>query len=262
MVPAYSMGPRAPQEYAVWGPMSGYAVTRLDEIDEVNDGRCPVPARPAPLRDHVVRRQHVDGEGRGRPDHQRARRGRRERGALSRLSTAARRSSSTASGWTRPPARSCSPAPASSGRRSPRNRRRRSSRSGRRRARRTSPPALRSGRRSAGSTRPAKYAEAADLGRELAEAHPEYAGPALQRRLLREPRRADSRRDRAPAARDRGVGAVPRVRRRATRTSIRSRTSRRSSSSWGDAARLDLGQVSWEDAHMRSIAALSVEMSL
>ena len=38
--------------------------------------------------------------------------------------------------------------------------------------------------------------------------------PALQRRVLREPGRADGRCDRAPAARDRAVGAVPLVRRR------------------------------------------------
>ena len=38
--------------------------------------------------------------------------------------------------------------------------------------------------------------------------------PALQRRVLREPGRADGRCDRAPAARDRAIGAVPLVRRR------------------------------------------------
>ncbi len=45
-----------------------------------------VAARPAPLRDHVLRHQRVDRAERGRPDHQRARRGRggRARGALPR----------------------------------------------------------------------------------------------------------------------------------------------------------------------------------
>ena len=48
-----------------------------------------------------------------------------------------------------------------------------------------------------------KYAEAADQGRELIEAHPEYAGAAVQPRVLREPRGAAGRRGQAPRARDR-----------------------------------------------------------
>ena len=53
-----------------------------------------------------------------------------------------------------------------------------------------------------------EYAEAADQGRELIEAHPEY-GAALQPRVLREPRRADRRRDQASPARDRPPRTVP-----------------------------------------------------
>ena len=59
-----------------------------------------------------------------------------------------------------------------------------------------------------------EYAEAADRGRELIEAESRGLRPALQRRVLREPGRADGRCDRAPAARDRAIGAVPLVRRR------------------------------------------------
>ncbi len=41
--------------------MSKYEVAHLDEIDETNDGRESMATRPAPLRDHVLRRQRVDG---------------------------------------------------------------------------------------------------------------------------------------------------------------------------------------------------------
>ena len=57
-----------------------------------------------------------------------------------------------------------------------------------------------------------KYAEAADRGRQLIEENPEVRRPALQRRVLREPRRSDGRCDRAPARRDRAIRAVPLVR--------------------------------------------------
>ena len=53
-----------------------------------------------------------------------------------------------------------------------------------------------------------QYAEVADRARELIEAHPELSLPALQPRLLREPGRTESRRDRAPPARHRPGGTV------------------------------------------------------
>ena len=63
----------------------------------------------------------------------------------------------------------------------------------------------RSGCRSTTSTSRASTPRLPTSGRELIEAHPEYAGAALQPRVLREPRRADGRRDRAPPARDRAA---------------------------------------------------------
>ena len=38
--------------------MSGYAVARIDEIDEISDGHFPA-AVPVPLRHHVIRRQRI-----------------------------------------------------------------------------------------------------------------------------------------------------------------------------------------------------------
>ena len=76
-----------------------------------------------------------------------------------------------------------------------------------------------------------EYAEAADRGLEVMEAHPGNPRPLLQRRVLREPRRADGGRARAPRARDRDVRTDAGRWRRATRTSTRFATSRRSSSS-------------------------------
>ena len=93
--------------------MSGYAVAHLDEIAEIDRRPGALAARPAPLRDHVLRRQRVDRAERGRPDHQRARRGRGGAGTRSSTSSraAAPGSSSTASGSRRPRARSSSSAP-------------------------------------------------------------------------------------------------------------------------------------------------------
>ena len=56
-----------------------------------------------------------------------------------------------------------------------------------------------------------EYAEAADRGRELLEAYPENGYLLYNLGLLREPRRPDGRRGRAPGARRRDVGASPRV---------------------------------------------------
>ena len=70
-----------------------------------------------------------------------------------------------------------------------------------------------------------RYAEAADRGRELIEAHPDQGVPLLQRRLLREPRRPDRRRRRAPAPGDRHLGAAAATWRPRTPTSTRSGTS-------------------------------------
>ena len=94
--------------------MSDYTVAKLDEIDEITDGRCPW----RPVRHHFgITSFGVNaftGQQRRRPDHQRARRGGRARpagGALPRPPGAARGSSSTASASTRRPARSSSSAP-------------------------------------------------------------------------------------------------------------------------------------------------------
>jgi hypothetical protein len=62
-----------------------------------------------------------------------------------------------------------------------------------------------------------RYAEAADRGRESIEAPSRIRRPAVQPRVLREPRRADRRRDRAPPARHRRQRAVPFARRRGLR---------------------------------------------
>jgi hypothetical protein len=41
--------------------MRNYAVARLDEIDEVNDGREPISTCQTPLRHHVLRCHKLDG---------------------------------------------------------------------------------------------------------------------------------------------------------------------------------------------------------
>ena len=58
---------------------------RRDRGDRRRPGA--LAARPAPLRDHVLRRQRVDRAERGRPDHQRARRGRGGTGTRSSTSS-------------------------------------------------------------------------------------------------------------------------------------------------------------------------------
>ena len=57
-----------------------------------------------------------------------------------------------------------------------------------------------------------EYAEAADRGRELVEANPQYADALLQRRLLREPRRPDGPTRSSTSAGDRACrsGSAPR----------------------------------------------------
>ena len=64
-------------------PMSDYAVAQLDEIEEADDGREPATPSGTTSASRAFWRQRLDGPQRGRPDHQRARRGRggRERGA-------------------------------------------------------------------------------------------------------------------------------------------------------------------------------------
>ena len=56
-----------------------------------------------------------------------------------------------------------------------------------------------------------RYAEAADRGREAMAAYPDNPGLALQRRVLREPRRPRARGARLPPAGDRAVERVPRI---------------------------------------------------
>ena len=73
-----------------------------------------------------------------------------------------------------------------------------------------------------------RYAEAADGGRELIEAHPDAGVPLLQRGLLREPRGPAGGRDRAHRTRDRACGRAAERWRGRTPTSIRSGTSLRS----------------------------------
>ena len=58
------------------------------------------------------------------------------------------------------------------------------------------------------------YAEAADRGTRSGRGASRVRRPPLQPRLLREPRRPDRRRDRAPPSLDRAVGAVPRATRK------------------------------------------------
>jgi tetratricopeptide (TPR) repeat protein len=155
--------------------MSRYAVAHLDEIDEISDGRCP----SRPVRSHFgitsfgvnawtareagdrIINEHDEAEvGDGQEELYLVQRGRAG-------------SSSTASVWRRPQAPSSSSAPASSERPSPRSRGRRSLPSVARRGRHTSPVASRWA--PLGPLYEAgEYAEAADRGRELIKAHPEY----------------------------------------------------------------------------------------
>ena len=92
--------------------MTGYAVDRLDEIDELTDGRCPY----RPVRHHFG--ITAFGINAGPP----ARRATGSSTSTTRRTDAneelylvlqgAPCSSSTASGWSLPPARSSSPGPA------------------------------------------------------------------------------------------------------------------------------------------------------
>ena len=215
--------------------MTDYAVAHIDEIEEISDGRCPFrPVRP-PLRHHVLRHQHVDLSRRPLGDrlineHDEDEGAQREGGALPRPARPREVRARRRAGATRPPARSSSSAPPSSGRRSPRSRGRRSSRSAARRGRRTRPSggeiwmplhhALRVGRvRRGRRSRPR-----ADRGPSRVRR------AALQPRVLREPRRPDGRRDQAPPARDRPLGAVRARSPPRTPTSTRSATRPRSRS--------------------------------
>ena len=158
--------------------MSGYAVAQIDGIDEISDGRCPW----RPVRFHFgitsfgvnAFTAHQVGDRLINEHDESQEHDLQEELYL--VQRGARRSSSTASGWTHPRAHSSSFAPPLSGQRSPRSRGRRSSRSAELRGRRTYKGGelwmplnhlYESG----------EYAEAADQGRESIEAHPEYAGP-------------------------------------------------------------------------------------
>ena len=239
--------------------MSGYTVTRLDEIDEVNDGRCPF----RPVRHHFgimsfgvntwtakaagdrIINEHdeveeneelylvqqgratfeLDGERVDAPG-----------GTFVFASPGVKRTAFAEEPETTIVA------------------------IGGRRARLTSPPALRSGRRSARSTRPAntprRPISAASWQRRIPSMPAcSTTSPAARASPGGQPMRSSTCGTRS-SARSGSARSPP-----GTRTSMRSKMSRRSGSSWGDAARLDLGQVSWEDAHMRSIAVLSVEMN-
>ena len=194
--------------------MSDYAVARLDEIDEITDGR--VPLRPVrhhfgitsfgvnawtgrEAGDRIINEHDEEGEdeelylvhsGRATFELDGERGGRAGRHV--RLRAPGREADGVRRG-----ARDDDP------------RARRHAR-----ARRTSRAAGSSGRRCGRSTRRERYAEAAD--RRLAgwsRRTPQYADALLQPRLLSRasPGRTD-RRDRASAARDRARGAVPGVR--------------------------------------------------
>ena len=197
--------------------MSGYTVAHLDEIDEISDGRCPW----RPVRQHfgimsfginawtardagdrIINEHDEDEEDATR--------------SSTSCSGAARRSSSTASGWTRPPARSSSPA------RRQADGVRRGAGDDDRRARRHAGEGVRAQRLGAlGAARPALRGRQVRRGRRprtrADRGSSRVRRPVLQRRVLREPRRADGRRDRAPPARDRAGGAVSLVRRRGLR---------------------------------------------
>ena len=159
--------------------MSGYAVAQIDEIDEISDGRCPW----RPVRFHLVSRPSASmrlqlirwaiGSSTSTTSH----RSMTCRRSCTSSSEGARRSSSTASGWTHPRAHSSSFAPPLSGQRSLRSRGRRSSRSAELRGRRTRPQGGEIWMPLHHLYESGEYAEAADQGRELIEAHPEYAGP-------------------------------------------------------------------------------------
>ena len=158
--------------------MSGYAVAQVDGIDEISDGRCPwrpvgfhfgitsfgVNAFTAHQAGDRLINEHDESQEHDLQEE------------LYLVQRGCATSSSTASGWTHPRAHSSSFAPPLSGQRSLRSRGRRSSRSAvsgegvRVQGRRHSMPLnhlYESG----------EYAEAADQGRELIEAHPECAGP-------------------------------------------------------------------------------------
>ena len=80
--------------------------------------------------------------------------------------------------------------------------------------------------------RAGEYAEVADRGRQVIEEHPEYTFVIYNVACCESLAGLDRGRDRAPSARDRRLGTVPRVRSGTTRTSIRSAPSRPSSNWW------------------------------
>ena len=193
--------------------MSDYAVAQLDEIDELSDGRCPW----RPVRHHfgitsfgVNALTAQDAGDRIINEHDESEEQTCRRSSTS-SSRAARGSSSTASGWMRPPARLSSPVPASSGRRSPRSRGRRSSRSAARRERPTSRTARRSGCRSTPSTSRASTPRRPTAGASWSRPILSTRRCSTTSRAARASR-ADDRRRQAPPARNRPVGAVPLVR--------------------------------------------------
>ena len=180
--------------------------------------------RPAPLRHHVLRRQRVDGPQRRRPDHQRARRvagAGPARGALPRPAGRARfeldgervdapagtfvfvRPDVKRTAFAEEPGTTLVALGGTPGKA-------------------YEPTAGRSGRRCTSSTRRASTPRPPTAGRELIEAHPEYAGPlynlACCESLAGRP--ADAI-EHLRLAIER-YGGLPLARRRATPTSIRS----------------------------------------
>ena len=193
--------------------MAGYEVARLDEIEEITDGREPW----RPVRHHFgITSFGVNAwtapRG-GRPDHQRARRGRRrERGALPRPAGPRRASSSTASAWTHPPARSSSPAQGQA------DRLRRGARHDARRARRHPGAGVRAGRLGAlgpahaALPRRASTPSSADRGRARSSPHPAVRDVVYNLACCESLAGRTNDAIEHLRQRDRAAGAVPRVR--------------------------------------------------
>ena len=221
--------------------MSGYTVAHLDEIDEISDGRCP----SRPVRHHFgitsfgvntwtardagdrIINEHDESEEDSDEElylvHARPRdvRARRRAGGRARRHVRLRPSRREADGVRRGAGDDDRRARRDAGE---------GVRADRLGALGAAQLAVRGGRvRRGGRPRPR-----ADRGA------PQYRRPVLQRRLLREPRRADDRCDRAPAARDRAGRSDSARYAQATRTSTRSAMSPRSRS-WSGISRTSSG---------------------
>ena len=197
--------------------MSGYAVAQIDEIDEIDDGRvlrAPSGSTSGSRRSastHLQLIRRAIGSSTSTTSH----RSMTCRRSCTSSSEDARRSSSTASGWTHPRAHSSSFA-----------------RGVKRTAFAEEPGTTlvavggtpgkayeaQGGEiwcRSAISTSQGEYAEAADRGRELIEAHPEYAGPLYNLACCESLAGRTDRRDQSisgsrSTARNRSVRLLPR----------------------------------------------------